>query len=139
MLVAGGVGVGLDTVKLLKDMGTWAYMIPTADLQRKVLEEMNVVAMKGDLLTDVSKLMSALKGACLEEISCQRDAMMYRDRWIGSRRFHDRRSGDAASDPGCVGNGHSTFCLLSNRRRSSSVYRRRIESRFFFGSRIVMN
>jgi len=41
--------VGLESVRRLKDLGSWAYMLPDGDIKTRQLEEMNVVVMKGDL------------------------------------------------------------------------------------------
>eukprot|EP00210_Caulerpa_lentillifera_P008573 g8178.t1 len=64
VLVAGGGGVALDTVKLLRDMGAWTYMLQRSDTRQKTLEEMNVVVIKADALDKdtVNKQMSKIDG-----------------------------------------------------------------------------
>jgi len=49
VLVVGGDRLGLESVRRLKDLGSWAYMLPDGDIKTRQLEEMNVVVMKGDL------------------------------------------------------------------------------------------
>ena len=64
--MAGDTGIGLETVKLLKDMGSWAYMLPSADVLTKLLEDLNVVVAKGDL-SDTGKLKSLIAGVMLAD------------------------------------------------------------------------
>eukprot|EP00210_Caulerpa_lentillifera_P001402 g1347.t1 len=55
ILVTGGGGVGLETVKLLRDMGAWTYMLQRSDIRRTELEALNVIIVKADAL-DEAKL-----------------------------------------------------------------------------------
>lgn len=50
VLVTGGGGVGLETVKLLKDLGTRTYMLQRSDIRREELEALNVIIVTADAL-----------------------------------------------------------------------------------------
>lgn len=62
ILVCGGGGVALHTVRKLKDMGSWVWMMQRNDSRRKEIEAMMAICVNGDAL-DKAKVAKVFAGA----------------------------------------------------------------------------
>lgn len=50
ILVAGGGGIALDVTRMLKDKGSWVWMLQRSDTRRAEIEGMMAIVVKGDAL-----------------------------------------------------------------------------------------
>lgn len=64
ILVCGGGGVALETVKLLKDMGSWVWMMQRHDERKSQIEKWFAVWVKGDAMdkASVDKVFQQIEG-----------------------------------------------------------------------------
>ena len=61
ILVCGGGGVALETVRILKSMGSWVWMLQRTDARQKQIEKWFAVWAKGDAL-DLASVEKVFKG-----------------------------------------------------------------------------
>jgi len=69
ILVCGGGGVAMETVKILKDMGSWVWMLQRHDERKAQLEKWFAVWAKGDAM-DVESLEKVFSGIDQGSVDC---------------------------------------------------------------------
>lgn len=72
ILVCGGGGVALETVKLLKDMGSWVWMMQRHDERKSQIEKWFAVWVKGDAMdkASVDKVFQQIEGGQVDAVVC---------------------------------------------------------------------